>query len=330
MLIVDAHLDLSYNALNGRDVLAPARQQQPAHQGIPSVGLPDLREGGVGLICATIFCQPLGDKWPGYSTPAEAADMAWAQMRWYQQQFEAGQIKQVRSAADLPAADSAREIHAIILMEGADPILSPADLARWRDAGVRMIGLAWGRTRYAGGTGAPGPLTAEGIELVREMDRIGMIHDASHLAEESFWQLLERSSGPICATHSNCRAFIPTDRQLSDEMIRAIVGRGGVIGINFYDRFLIGTDERSHRRATLADVVRHIRHICDLVGDAGHVGLGTDMDGGLGREQIPQEIETSADLPKVADALRQAGFSDGDIAGILGGNWLRFFRSHLG
>ncbi|HEY0910232.1 MAG TPA: membrane dipeptidase, partial [Bradyrhizobium sp.] len=149
------------------------------------------------------------------------------------------------------------------------------------------------------------------------------------LAEESFWNLLDASGGPVMASHSNCRSIVPTDRQLSDEMIRAIVKRGGVIGINFFDKFLIPSADYGSRRATLADVVNHLQHMCDLAGDADHVGLGTDMDGGLGREQIPQEIRTSADLPRVADALSAAGFGDESIAGILGANWLRFFESAL-
>ncbi len=164
----------------------------------------------------------------------------------------------------------------------------------------------------------------------KALDRFGVIHDASHLAEESFWQLMDLSAGPVIASHSNCRAFVPTDRQLSDEMAKAIVGRGGVIGINFYDRFLLKPAEYKTRRATIADVVEHVRRFCDLAGDARHVGLGTDMDGGLGREQIPEEIRTSADLPRVAEALSAGGFGDADVGAIMGGNWVRYFRANLG
>lgn len=329
MTIVDAHLDLAYNALRGRDVLRPAREQRADDEGIPTVGLPDLRDGGIGLICATIFCQPDTGTENGYKTAEQANTMGWAQLRWYQQRFNAGDLLPVMRSIDLPDAQSPpAATGAILLMEGADPILGPEELSAWFQGGVRMIGLAWRQTRYAGGTGAPGPLTPDGVRLVQAMDELGFIHDASHLAEASFRQLLEITSRPICATHSNCRAIIPTDRQLSDEMIRDIARRGGVIGINFYDRFLI-PPAASRRRATLDDVILHIRHICDLLGDASHVGIGTDMDGGLGREQIPQEITTSADLPRLADALSQAGFEDAAIAGIMGGNWRRFFAAHL-
>jgi membrane dipeptidase len=326
-MIVDAHLDLSYNALRGRAVLRPADEQTADDEGIPTVGLPDLRRGGVGLICATIFCAP-GDAMsrPGYRTPDEARTEALRHLAWYRQQEERGEMRFVRNREDLnrPAAPAA-----ILLLEGADPIRNPDEIGEWFDAGLRIVGLAWRQTRYAGGTGAPGPLTAEGRALIPALDQYGIIHDLSHLAEQSFWQLLDLGGGPVMASHSNCRAIVPTDRQLSDEMIRAVARRGGVIGINFFDKFLLPPEEQGKRRATLNDVAIHVKHMCDLIGDAKHVGLGTDMDGGLGREQIPIEIRTSADLPRVGDALSSQGFGDEDLGGILGGNWLEFFRRNL-
>ena len=131
------------------------------------------------------------------------------------------------------------------------------------------------------------------------------------------------------ASHSNCGAIVPTDRQLSAQMIKAIAQRGGVIGINFYDKFLLRPAEHKTRRATLADVVAHVKHMCDLVGSARHVGIGTDMDGGFGREHIPEEISTSADLGRVAEALSAGGFSDADVEGVMGRNWVRFFAEKL-
>lgn len=328
MFIVDAHLDLAYNALRGRDVLRPAAEQIPDGEGVPSVGLPDLRAGGVGLICATIFCAPATGDSPGYRTPDEAHAAGWAQLDWYRQQENAGEFHLVRSAADLNESPSKRAQSAIILLEGADPIRTPDEVPRWVAAGVRIVGLAWKRTRYAGGTGAPGPLTAEGVRLVKALNAAGVIHDISHLAEESFWQLLDANEGPIMASHSNCRSIVPTDRQLSDEMIRAVVRRGGVIGINFFDKFLVPPPEYGKRRATLTDVVAHLDHMCQLAGDAAHVGIGTDMDGGLGRDEIPQEITTSANLPKIAEALSRR-FDNAAVRGIMGENWRRFFQRSL-
>jgi membrane dipeptidase len=298
---------------------------------------------------------------PGYTTGAEAAEQAVKQLDWYRRQWDANELVLVRTSAELPEATPSpgtpgggegiwamvksphpnplpeyrargqekKPIPMLLLMEGADAMESNRDVEKWFNLGVRIMGLAWKRTRMAGGTGEPGPLTDDGRTIVRAMDEVGMIHDLSHLAEEAFWQLLEMSEGIVMASHSNCRAVVPTDRQLSDRMIRAIAERGGVIGMNFYDKFLMRPADYGKRRCELADLAAHVLHICDLLGDATHVGLGTDMDGGLGREQIPREIETSADLPRVGEALSAAGFSDVDVGAIMGENWGRFFRANL-
>ncbi|MGH7176237.1 MAG: dipeptidase [Tepidisphaeraceae bacterium] len=334
-MIVDAHLDLAYNAMLGRDVRLPARQQPAWNNQIATVGLPDLRAGGVGLVCATIFCPPREgcDDPDGYTTPDEARALALRQLAWYRSIIDEGLMRFVEDGA-LKIESGAESFtphpqSAILLLEGADALRTPDDVPEWFDAGLRIVGLAWKRTRYAGGTGAPGPLTADGVALVRELDRFGIIHDASHLAEESFFQLLDLTDGPIIASHSNCRAIVPGDRHLSDQMIRALIARGGVVGINLFHKFLLPPDEHGKRRATLNDVVRHVNHICELAGNANHVGLGTDMDGGLGREQIPVEIQTSADLPRVGDALSASGFGDVDVNAIISENWTQFMQRSL-
>jgi membrane dipeptidase len=335
MFVVDAHLDLAYNALRGRNVLLPATEQAADPEGIPTVGLPDLRGGSVGFVCATIFAEPALRGDTGYRTPDEAQVAGWNQLSWYLEQFKRGEIDLVTSPDEVPTgpcgdgSPHGRAVPAVLLLEGADPLREPSDLGMWFDAGLRIIGMAWKQTRYAGGTGAPGPLTDLGRRLAREMDRLGVIHDVSHLAEASFWELMDLATGPVIASHSNCRAFVPTDRQLSDDMIRALAARGAVIGINYFDKFLVPVEELKSRRATLADVVRHIDHICQLAGSAAHVGIGTDMDGGLGRDNIPVEMHTSADLPKLAESLSTAGYSDADVAGIMGRNFAGFFRRHL-
>jgi len=327
-LIVDAHLDLADNAVRGRPVHLPARMQKPDEDGIPTVGLPDLRRGGVGLICATIFCQPRYDDKPGYQTPDEAHAAALTQLDWYRSQQSAGTMRILQRPADF--SRRVPETQAILLMEGADPLRDETDVRNFFESGLRIVGLTWKEgTHYAGGNARPGPLTRDGAAMVKTLDRLGIIHDLSHLADEAFWQLLALNSAPVMASHSNCRSIVPGERQLSDEMIRAIASRGGMIGINFFDRFLVPPQEQAKRRAILGDVTNHVKHVCDIAGDAAHVGLGTDMDGGLGRDEIPVEIETSADLPRVADALSTAGFGDQDIAAIMGENWLRFFSKNL-
>jgi membrane dipeptidase len=339
MFIVDAHLDLAFNVSRGRDVTQPAVQQPVADNEIATVGLPDLRDGRVGLICATIFCEPRTATFKnGYTTPDEAHAIAQTQLSWYREQFQLKNLRLVKGKDDLVGMaraqhgfplDDPRDVSAILLLEGADPIRGDDDIKAFHDAGVRIVGMAWKRTSHAGGTGEPGGLSELGRRSVRTFDQLGILHDTSHLAEQAFWELFDLTPRPVIASHSNCRAFVPTDRQLSDDMIKAIAARGGVIGINFFHKFLLRPEEVGRRRATLADVVAHMKHICDLTGSARHVAIGTDMDGGLGREQIPEEIVTSADIPKVGDALNAAGFGDDDVRGILAGNWLAFFAKHL-
>lgn len=330
MFIVDAHLDLAYNKLRGRDITRPAAEQPFVQNETATVGLPDLRTGNVGLICATIFAMPKTEREAGYVTADEAQLAGWEQLQYYLKLLAAGEIDFVTEPSEVPdRAGISAAIPAILLMEGADPLRSPEDLGMWYDAGLRIIGLAWRRTRYAGGTGEPGPLTAAGRELVPAIDKLGILHDTSHLAEESFWNLLDLATGPVFASHSNCRAFVPTDRQLSDEMIKALVARGGVIGINYFDKFLLRPEVYKTRRATLDDVAEHMDHICQLAGNHHHVGIGTDMDGGLGREHIPHELTTAADLHKLAPALRNRGLNDAAVTDIMGGNFARFLRKNL-
>jgi membrane dipeptidase len=328
MFIVDAHLDLAYNVARGRDPRLPAAQQPAADNEIATVGLPDLRAAGVGPVCATIFCSPgtYGGR-SGYTNSEQARAQALSQLAWYRACIDDRLIQFVRTETDLNGVTG---VAAILLLEGADAIRTPDDLPEWFDAGLRIVGLAWKQTRYAGGTGAPGPITTDGKTLVMALDKLGIIHDTSHLAEQSFWDLLDLTNRAVIASHSNCRAIVGDgDRHLSDEMIRAIVQRNGVIGINFYDKFLLPRSEHGLRRATLTDVINHMKHICDLSGSATNVGIGTDMDGGLGREQIPVEITTSADLPRVAEALSSSGFPDHDVNQIMGENWRRFFAAAL-
>lgn len=334
MLIVDAHLDLAYNAvIRGRDVTRPASEQPPVDNEVATVGLPDLRKGEVGLICATIFCPPRNYKNRGYTTADEARALAMEQLTWYRQRVDEGRMNFVTSRGELPDANDASAnvgpLRFILLMEGADAFRSPADVPEWYDLGLRIVGLSWRQNRMAGGTGFPGPLSEEGRAIARALDKAGIIHDTSHLADDSFWELLDLVGGPVIASHSNCRAIVPGDRQISDGMIKSLAARDAVIGINFYDEFLLPPEQYKKRKCRMSDIVAHVKHLADVTGTARHIALGTDMDGGVGRDDIPFELSTSADLPIVADHLSTAGFSDDDVRGIMCENWLRFFRLHL-
>lgn len=159
------------------------------------------------------------------------------------------------------------------------------------------------------------------------MQRLGVILDISHMAEESFYNALDVYSGVTIASHANCRSIVNTDRQLSDDMIRRLLERDAVIGVVLYDRFLVAKEEG--RKATLEDVVRHISHICELAGHTRAIGFGTDWDGGFGAESIPEPLKGLNDLPLVGEALLKHGFSDEDIRNFYHANWLRVLEKGL-
>lgn len=344
-VIVDGHLDIAWNKVAlQRDFLESVTRKRaregthPAHgEGSALVGLPEMLAGNVRVAFATLYVSPTRPNRQGwgrtYSTPHEAYDQAMEQLAYYTELPERDErVALIATREDLERVlATSEQVGLVILMEGADPIIAPEQTAEWFERGVRIVGLAWQQTRYAGGTGAPGPLTALGRALMPHLERAGMILDVSHLAEESFWNALDMFGGTVVASHSNCRALVDSDRHLSDAMIRALVERDGMIGIVLYGRFLKPGWEISARRdaLTLADGVRHIEYICERAGDTRHVGIGSDFDGGFGMEAVPREIETIADLHRLGDALSDARFSDADIANILGNNWIRLLRRAL-
>ena len=344
-VIVDAHEDIAWNKLAlGRDFFESVAQKRaregatPAHgEGSAVIGFPELLAGNVRIIFATLYvarARPDRKAWgKTYSTSQEAHDQAMEQIAYYAMLASDPRVSLITTRGDLDRVvhSETPRIGIVVLMEGADPIVAPEQTPEWFDVGVRIVGPAWSQTRYSGGTRAPGPLTELGRALMPQLERAGMILDTSHMAEQSFFDALELFQGAVIASHSNCRAFVNTDRQLSDEMIRALIARDGVIGVVVYNRFVQeGWDKTARKDAvTLAVVIKHTRHICELAGDARHVGIGTDFDGGFGMESTPREIDTVADLQKLGDALSAASFSDADIANILGGNWIRLLRRAL-
>jgi membrane dipeptidase len=270
---------------------------------------------------------------PCYETPEEAYEQGQQQLGFYEKLTSNPRISIVRTKRDLErTTEGEYHLGLVISMEGADPIISPKSLHEWVKRGLRVVGFAHGKTRYSGGTGQPGPLTQLGHELLSEMEHEPVILDTSHMAEESFFEAVDTFDGPVVATHSNCRTLVPTDRHLSDEMIHAIVKRKGVIGVVFFNKFLDADWERNGRakeHVTLRDVINHVAHIREVAGGSDCIGIGTDFDGGFGRESIPAELDTIADLPKLANALNGNGFSENEIDGILGENWLRFLYNNL-
>jgi membrane dipeptidase len=348
--IVDAHEDIAYGALAlGRDVCRSALETRrleqstdtPLREGLCTLGLPEWLEGHIAVICGTIFVEPFR---PGHSTPCtytttdEAHRLAQAQLDYYHRlSDECEQIALIGGRAELDAVleswkGEAPHVGIVPLMEGADPIREPAEVEMWFEQGVRLVGLSWTTgSHYAGGDSAPGPLTDAGRVLLEAMADLGLVLDVSHLAERAFFEAMDRFEGRIIASHANPRARVPGPRQLSDEMIRCLTERDGVVGIVLYNAFLRpGWSKDDPREAvTIADVAAAIDHVCQVVGDATHVGLGSDFDGGFGAESIPAGMDTIADLGRIAPALGELGYGDEDIAGIMGGNWLRLLQEVL-
>jgi membrane dipeptidase len=343
-IVVDGHEDIAYNRFTlNRDLFESVAEKrtregpQPVHgKGSATVGYPELMLGNVRIVFATLYVAPdRPDRAPfgkTYSNPQQAHDQAWEQLQYYISLASDPRVTLITRRADLDDVISSPDprLGLVVLMEGADPVVQPNEVSEWFDAGVRIVGTSWGKTRYAGGTGEPGGLTQLGRELLAEMERAGMVLDVSHMAEQSFFEALDLFHGPVMASHSNCRAFVDTDRQLSDEMIRALVARDGVVGTVVYNRFLqAGWDKKMGKDAVgLEDVVRHMRHVCDLALDALHVAIGSDLDGGFGNESIPREIDTVADLQKLGEVLAR-DLSSADVSNIMGGNWIRFLRRVL-
>ena len=341
-VIVDSHEDIAFNSVVlGQDFLSSAyakRTHESSPWGIPTVGFPEVKEANIRVVFASIWAAACHNPTnlhvkPCYETPEEACKQGQEQLSYYQKLVANPEFSLVTTKRDLAEVTGDQyRLGLLLSMEGADPILSPEHLNEWVKKGLRVVGFAHGRTRYSGGTRQPGPLTDLGRGLLSAMEREHVILDISHMAEESFFDAMRLFHGPIIATHSNCRALIPTDRHLSDEMIRAIVERDGMIGGVLFNKFLTTDWEKNGRikgSVTLADFVRQLRHMCDVAGDAEHVGIGSDFDGGFGSESIPAEMDTIADMPKIGVALTDSGFSDREVDGIMGENWLRFLRKTL-
>lgn len=359
-LIVDAHQDLAWNALSlGRNYSLSAQQTRQAEQGGPNpgrngsslLGLPDYLRGNVAVVFSTLYAAPLRRRFGEWETQCykdtAQAHLVYAKQLDYYERLadEHQQFKLINTVKDLegvlatwkePVPAEQRRIGLVRLMEGADGVREPKEIEWWYERGVRVVGLAWAATRYAGGTGEPGPLTDEGRELLNEMAHFGLILDLSHSSDESYLQSIERYQGVVIASHANPRALLKNpqrpERFLSDDMIRVLAQRGGVAGIVPYNHFL-NTEWRLEdgKDALTLDttVVAMIDYICQLTGSADHVALGSDFDGGFGQERTPAEIDTVADLGLVGTRLQARGYTEADVEKILNGNWLRILRQGL-
>ena len=345
--IVDSHLDLAENVtLFGYDLTLSVQERRSVENRTrqqATVSLPEMRRGGIAVAFATVtpgfLVADVGEDFEPksalYRTAEEAEAQALKQIGLYERWEREGFVRLVKSHADLDDHlrlwQSDRTPGLVLLMEGADPIVRVGDLPKWWQRGLRMIGLTYGDTKYgagvAGGSAAikQSGLTGDGITLLEQMAEQGFIWDVSHLTEAGMWQGLEMGFPRVCASHANAQTLTPTNRHLSDAMVRAVAGRGGVIGLVLYNAFL---EPRWRQDKTLpvtleVHVRRQAEHMASLVG-WDHVGIGSDLDGGLGLEESPQEIDTIADLHKVGLVVPEEA-----RAKVLSENWLRFLRSSL-
>ncbi|MDP4958355.1 MAG: dipeptidase [Algoriphagus sp.] len=352
MFTIDAHLDLSMNAMEwNRDLTRPVAEINAREQGMTdkpdrgnaTVSLPELRKGNVGLVVATQiarFVEP-DNPLPGWHSPQQAWAHTQGQLAWYSAMEKQGELKQIRNWQELQAHlaywnagedKSQKAIGYILSLEGADSIVSLDYLETAYENGLRALGPAhYGPGRYAFGTDASLPLSQQGKDLLRKMEELGIILDATHLCDLAFWDALDHFQGPVWASHNNCRALVDHNRQFSDEMIKALIARGAVIG-GVFDAWMLspgwirGESTPKERNVTLATLLDHLDHICQLAGNANHIGIGSDLDGAFGKEQCPSDLETIADLQKIPGLLRARGYSEEDVQKVMHGNWLRFLK----
>jgi membrane dipeptidase len=358
--IIDAHEDIAYNVLTfGRDYTRAAEETRRieretnspniAHNGNSLLGWPDYQRGRVAIVFGTLFVTPRrvreGD-WDtqSYANFEEAHRLYSAQLDVYHKLTDRApdKFRLVGSRADLETViahwqgpdASPHPVGIVPLMEGAEGVRAPSELEEWWERGVRIIGPAWAGTRYCGGTREPGPLTDDGRDLLNGMADIGFTLDLSHMDELAVRQALDLYPGPMIASHANAAALVrgyTGNRLLSDEVIHGLLDRDGIIGVVPFNRFLDFGWKKGERRdtITLTNLAAHVDYICQMAGDARHVGLGSDYDGGFGVESVPADVDTIADLQKLGSILTAKGYNDEDVAAILGENWLRHLRLHL-
>jgi membrane dipeptidase len=352
MFIIDAHLDLSMNAMEwNRDLREPVHairerengQTDKPDRGNGTVALPELRKGNIGLVVATQiarFVAP-GNPLPGWHSQQQAWAQTQAQLAWYKTMEACGEMKMIRDINDLEKhislwsndePNDKKPIGYILSLEGADSMITVDDLQVAYNYGLRALGPAhYGPGRYANGTDSSGGLNEQGKALLKEMERLNIILDATHLCDDAFWDAMEIFNGAVWASHNNCRALVNHNRQFSDEMIKTLIEKNAVIGAPLDAWMMVpgwvrGKSLPKEMDCGLEKMIDHIDHICQLAGNTLHAGIGTDLDGGYGKEQSPYDLDTITDLQTIPALLSKRNYAAADIENIMHGNWLRFLR----
>ncbi len=358
-LIFDAHLDLSLNALHlNRDLKLKLDELNSREKGMTDLHcrghavltMPEMQEADVGMCLATVLarCNPKLAPTSGfnraaldYASQEIAGSVAFGQASYYTYLEDSGHLRMIRTKADLRqhwnewinSGNDRPPVGYILAMEGSDPIAYVDQVEEWYATGLRVASLThYGNSAYAGGTGTSDGLTERGKELLKRFETSGIILDLSHLSDQSFDEALAGYSGPVLASHNNCRALVPGVRQFTDDQILRIAERAGVIGMSF-DAWMLAKGwvhgKSDPETLPLSAVADHIDHICQLTGSLEHVALGTDLDGGYGNEQTPREIRRYRDVQSLASLLAERNYRPEDIDRIFHGNWLTFFGRHL-
>lgn len=352
-LIIDGHLDLSMNAMEwNRDLRQPIEKirnlekdlKDKPDRGNSTVSFPEMRRGNIGLCLGTLIARyakpthPLG----GWRSPEQAWGMVSAQLAWYEEMERQGEMRMIKSLGDLEDhlhqwehSSDYEGIGFLLTLEGADSIVTFDHLHLLFEKGLRAIGPAhYGPGTYAYGTDSEGSIGEKGRQLLREMDTLGIALDATHLCDTSFWEAMDCFSGVVWASHSNCRSLVNHNRQFSDEQIKALIERDAVIGMPLDAWMMVpnwvrGVSHPSNTPVLLNHMIDNITHICEIAGNVNHVAIGTDLDGGFGKEQCPSDLDTIADLQKLNTLLQQRGYTQEEIATIFNVNWHRKFKSVL-
>jgi membrane dipeptidase len=354
MFTIDAHLDLSMNAMEwNRDLRLSVSEIREREKGMTdkpdrakgTVTFPELRKGNIGLVVATQiarFVKP-DSTLPGWASPEQAWAQTQGQVAWYKSMEECGEMVQINNLETLEkhlqlwndgTPNDHKPIGYILSLEGADSLVTINHVEKAYQYGLRAIGPAhYGAGRYAQGTDATGFMGKVGQDLLKEMERLNIILDATHLCDDSFWEAMSHFNGAVWASHNLCRSLVNHNRQFSDEQIKELISRDAVIG-GALDAWMMvpnwirGKSTPEGMNCNLAVMVDHLDHICQLAGNALHVGIGSDLDGAFGREQSPYDLDTIADLQTIPAILEKRGYTPTDIENVMHGNWLRFLRKN--
>ena len=350
MFIFDAHLDLSMNAMEwNRDLTLPVSEIRKREVGMHDkpdreknmVSLDAMRKGNIGLCVATQIARYVkrDNDLPGWNSPQQAWAQTQGQLAWYKTMEDLGEMTQITNLDELTKhlknweqKGIKKPIGYILSLEGADSIITLEHLDRAYQQGLRAIGPAhYGPGTYAHGTDSAGGIGNKGKELLKKIEALNLILDATHLCDVSFWETMKVYNGPVWASHNNCRKFVDHNRQYSDEQILELIQRDAVIGIALDAWMMVPNWKRGistpiEMNVSLTQMIDNIDHICQLAGNSLHVGIGTDLDGGFGKEQAPTDMDTIADLQKIPAMLANKGYSEHDIENIMHKNFITFLK----